>query len=131
MFLLACWFQLANLHCLGVVYGSVSYTGTGGYSLLDTAVHKLLGSVTEQDAKVLWSMRYTQLGRVGGMADPAQALRANSPSDDVICFPPPSLDHAFDDTLLDVVQEAWKTVTKGTEDEEFMMFEDRERDQDE
>lgn len=113
-----------------MVYGSASCTGTEGYSLLETAVHKLLESVVEQDAKVLWSMRYTQLGRVGGIADPAQALRANFPSDDVICFPPPSLDHAFDDTLLDVVREAWKTVTKGAVDEDFMTFDDREREED-
>lgn len=115
-----------------MVYGSVSCAGTtdGYYSLLETAVHKLLESVDEQDANVLWSMRYTQLGRVGDITDPAQALKATSPSDDVICLPPPSLDHAFDDTLLDVVREAWKSVTEGAVDEEFMTFEDREKDED-
>lgn len=120
-------FQLADSHGLGVVYGSVSYSESGGYALLETAIDKLLASVAEQDARVLWTMRYTQVGRAGVMVDPAEALRTSSPSDNVICFPPPSLDHAFDDSLLDVVKETWKAVM-GEEaiDAEFMNFEDRE-----
>lgn len=119
--------QLADSHDLGVVYGSVSYSGFGGYGLLEAAIDKLLESAAGHDARVLWSMRYTQIGRAGVMIDPAQALRASSPSNNVICFPPPSLDHTFDDSLLDMVKEAWKAVM-GEEavDKEFMDFEDRE-----
>lgn len=66
------------------------------------------------------------------MIDGLQALKSSSPSDSTICFPPPSLDHAFDDVLLDMVKEAWKIV-QGEEaiDEEFMKFEDREGVEDE
>ena len=105
----------------------MSYSGFGGYGLLEAAIDKLLESAAGHDARVLWSMRYTQIGRAGVMIDPAQALRASSPSNNVICFPPPSLDHTFDDSLLDMVKEAWKAVM-GEEavDKEFMDFEDRE-----
>lgn len=82
--------------------------------------------MSDAEAKVLWSLRYTQFGRASDI-DGVQDLKSSSPSDTVICFPPPSLDHAFDDALLDMVKEAWKIVL-GEEaiDEEFMKFEDRE-----
>lgn len=120
-------FQLANPHILGVIYGSVGLSGSQGYVLLETAISRLLQSVSEPNATVLWSLRYTQLGRTGTIPDGVQALKCSSPSDSVICFPPPSLDHAFDDELLDIVKEAWKTVMgEDAVDEEFMDFEDRE-----
>lgn len=60
------------------------------------------------------------------MADGVQALKSGS-FENVICIPPVSLDHAFDDTLLDVVKEAWKIVMgEEANDEDFMQFEDRE-----
>lgn len=88
--------------------------------------------MSDAEAKVLWSLRYTQLGRAGDVIDAAQALKSSSPSDSTISFPPPSLDHAFDDALLDMVKEVWKIV-QGEEaiDEEFMKFEDREGVEDE
>lgn len=74
----------------------------------------------------MWSLRYTQLGRAGDLVDGVQALKPGS-SDNVICIPPVSLDHAFDDTLLDVVKETWKIVMgEEANDEDFMQFEDRE-----
>ena len=119
--------QLANPHVLGVIYGSVGLSGSQGYVLLETAINRLLQSVSEANAKVLWSLRYTQLGRTSTIPDAVEALKSSSPSDNVICFPPPSLDHAFDDQLLDMVKEAWKTVMgEDAADEEFMNFEDRE-----
>ena len=120
-------FQLANPYALGVIYGSVGLSGSRGYLLLEAAINRLLQSVSEAKAKVLWSLRYTQLGRTSTIPDGVQALKSSFPSDSVICFPPPSLDHAFDDELLDMVKEAWKTVMgEGAVDEEFMNFEDRE-----
>ncbi|KAL4973333.1 GDP dissociation inhibitor [Aspergillus desertorum] len=106
-----------------VLYGSVSYTGRQGQSLISDAIDKLLQSSAEPDARVLWSLRYTQLGRaVGG-----KAYRANVVSDNVIRFPAPSLDLAFDDSTIDLVKDAWSIVI-GDEasPDEFMKFEDRE-----
>lgn len=114
-------------HFSGVIYGSVGFSGSQGYGLLETAIDKLLQSVSEARATVLWSLRYTQLGRTSTTPGGVQALKTSSPSDSVICFPPPSLDHAFDDELLDIVKEVWKTVMgEDAVDEEFMSFEDRE-----
>ena len=120
-------FQLANPYALGVIYGSFGLSGSRGYLLLEAAINRLLQSVSEANAKVLWSLRYTQLGRTSTIPDGVQALKSSFPSDSVICFPPPSLDHAFDDQLLDMVKGAWKTVMgEDAIDEEFMTFEDRE-----
>ena len=84
------------------------------------------------EAEVLWSLRYTQLGRADDVIDAAQALKSSSPFGNMICFPPLSLDHAFDDALLDIVKEAWKIVQgEDAIDEEFMKFEDREGVEDE
>lgn len=43
-------------------------------------------------------------------------------------FPLPPVDLAFNDSVLDPVQEAWKMVLGGSneEDAEYMKFEDRE-----
>ena len=46
-----------------------------------------------------------------------------------ITFPPPSLDLAFNDSVLDPVHDAWKVLMgSGAEDEdiEYLKFEDRE-----
>ncbi|OJJ38156.1 hypothetical protein ASPWEDRAFT_103274, partial [Aspergillus wentii DTO 134E9] len=110
-----------------VIYGSVNVSGPQGQSLLETAVQKLLQSTVGLDAKVLWSLRYTQLGRRDDASNIAEAIRTSSAPDKVICFPPPSLDLAFDDALIDMVKEAW-TMIMGAEaaQHEFMTFEDRE-----
>lgn len=107
-----------------VLYGSVSIPGQQGQSLIESAVEKLLQSGAEPAARVLWSLRYTQLGRaaVGGETRPANVVSGN-----VIRFPAPSLDLAFDDSTIDLVKDAWTTIM-GDEasSEEFMKFEDRE-----
>ena len=107
---------------LGVVYGSVSLPGSQGQLLLESAVNSLLQFEAEPTAKVLWSLRYTQLGRF----DASQSIATDS-SKNIICFPPPSLDLAFDDSTIDIVRAAWKMVMEGDAvDAEFMNFEDRE-----
>ena len=120
-------FQLANPYALGVIYGSFGLSGSRGYLLLEAAINRLLQSVSEANAKVLWSLRYTQLGRTSTIPDGVQALKSSFPSDRVICFPPPSLDLAVDDSTIDIVKAAWKVIM-GEEavDDEFMDFEDRE-----
>ncbi|KAL2842239.1 GDP dissociation inhibitor-domain-containing protein [Aspergillus pseudoustus] len=106
-----------------VLYGSVNIPGQQGQSLIADAVDKLLKSSSGPDAQVLWSLRYTQLGRaVGCDTSPANNVLGN-----VIRFPPPSLDLAFDDSIIDLVKDAW-TIIMGDDasPEHFMKFEDRE-----
>ncbi|KAL4805808.1 hypothetical protein BDV18DRAFT_13358 [Aspergillus unguis] len=106
-----------------VLYGSISIPGEQGQSLIDSAIEKLLQSSADPGAKSLWSLRYTQLGRaVGSGTRPANTISGN-----IIKFPPPSLDLAFDDSTLDLVKDAW-AIVMGDEasTDEFMKFEDRE-----
>ncbi|KAE8327640.1 GDP dissociation inhibitor-domain-containing protein [Aspergillus sergii] len=114
-----------------VVYGSVSHAGARGQSLIESAVHRLLQSNAEPDAKVLWSLRYTQLGLSSNGAN-AHSSKFEGPSSNILCFPPPSLDLGFDDALIDRVKEVWKLVMGDEANEqEFMNFEEREHADDE
>lgn len=102
----------------------MSLPGAEGQELLNLAIQKLLQSMrNEAGASVLWSLRFTQLGRT----DDAPADLVLSLAGRVIGLPPPSLDLAFDDDMIDAVQKVWKTVM-GNEarEESFMQFEDRE-----
>ncbi|KAL4984399.1 GDP dissociation inhibitor [Aspergillus falconensis] len=111
-----------------VLYSSVSIAGPQGQSLIMNAIDRLLQSSMRPEARVLWSLRYTQLGRaVGGETRPANVV-----SDNVIRFPAPSLDLAFDDSTVDLVKDAWSIIV-GDEasPDEFMKFEDREKYDDE
>ncbi|EAW08892.1 putative Rab geranylgeranyl transferase escort protein [Aspergillus clavatus NRRL 1] len=109
-----------------VLYSSVSMSGPDGQLLLEKAVQKLLESSSDLDARILWSLRYTQLGRAGESMRNAQAAQLGSPSANILCFPPPSLDLAFDDTLIDVVKDAWRRIVGDDAPDDFMKFEDRE-----
>ncbi|KAB8202414.1 GDP dissociation inhibitor-domain-containing protein [Aspergillus parasiticus] len=114
-----------------VVYGSVSHAGARGQSLIESAVRRLLQSNAEPDAKVLWSLRYTQLGLSSNGAN-AHSSKFEGPSSNILCFPPPSLDLGFDDALIDRVKEVWKLVMGDEANEqEFMNFEEREHADDE
>ncbi|KAL4912219.1 GDP dissociation inhibitor [Aspergillus aurantiobrunneus] len=110
-----------------VLYGSVSIPGQQGQSLIEHAVEKLLQSSAGPDTKTLWSLRYTQLGRAVGY----EICPTNVVSGNVIRFPPPSLDLAFDDSTIDLVKDAW-AIVMGDEasPEDFMKFEDREANDD-
>ncbi|PWY90534.1 rab geranylgeranyl transferase escort protein [Aspergillus sclerotioniger CBS 115572] len=105
-----------------VIYSNVSIPGPEGQSMIESAVQKLFQSAADPNVKVLWSLRYTQLGRDG-----SHVAGITRPSKNVICLPPASLDLAFDDSLIDMVKNAWELVM-GDEaaDHEFMRFEDRE-----
>ncbi|KAL2820000.1 GDP dissociation inhibitor [Aspergillus granulosus] len=106
-----------------ILYGSVSITGQQGQSLIADAIDKLLKSNAGPDARVLWSLRYTQLGRAVG----SDASPANDVSGNLIRFPPQSLDLAFDDSVIDLVKDAWTIIMgDGASPDHFMKFEDRE-----
>ncbi|KAL4874834.1 GDP dissociation inhibitor-domain-containing protein [Aspergillus karnatakaensis] len=106
-----------------VLYSSVSVYGPPGQSLIEAAIAKLLASSAGPDAAILWSLRYTQLGRaVGGDTRPANVV-----SGSLIQFPAPSLDLSFDDSTIDLVKDAWTLIMgEGVSPEDFMKFEDRE-----
>ncbi|KAL2007570.1 hypothetical protein VTN00DRAFT_9008 [Thermoascus crustaceus] len=111
-----------------VIYASVSLPGDEGQSLIDSAVQKLLQKFSADGSPtVLWSLRYTQLGLTSEDGDALRTVTDSPVSDNILSFPPPSLELAFDDGLIDAVKTAWKTVL-GDEahDEDFMKFEDRE-----
>ncbi|GES63172.1 Rab geranylgeranyl transferase escort protein [Aspergillus terreus] len=110
-----------------IIYSSVSIPGPLGQSLIEQAVGKLLDSAADPEAKVLWALCYTQLGRSDETPCELTVLPHN-----ILAFPPPSLDLAFDDSVLDTVKEAWRLVM-GDEaaGQEYMVFEDREPDDEE
>ncbi|KAE8350923.1 GDP dissociation inhibitor [Aspergillus coremiiformis] len=107
-----------------VIYGSVSASGAQGQSLIENSVHRLLQLDADPNVKVLWSLRYTQLGLSSSGVAPSKLEPTSS---NILCFPPPSLDLAFDDAMIDQVRDAWQLIV-GDEahKHEFMSFEDRE-----
>lgn len=117
------WYTLA-----GVIYGSVSVSGQEGQSLLEKAVDMLLQlfADNEDQPTVLWRLGFTQVG-VLGSSDSDDKIYRGSSSDQVLIFPPPSLDLSFDDQVIESVRAGWKAVV-GDEghDDDFMKFEDRE-----
>jgi Rab proteins geranylgeranyltransferase component A len=73
--------------------------------------------------EVLWTMTYRSKGRsIDSQAGPIQSLMSGR----VMIFPPPSIDLAFDDSILESVREMWKQIM-GDEIEhaEFLRFEER------
>lgn len=113
---------------IGVIYGSVSVPGQDGQRLLETAINHLLDSFSDATVKptVLWSMRFTQVGTLND-ASTSPALYKSTKSDQILYFAPPSLDLAFDDSIVESVRECWKAVLgEEAQDDTFMTFEDRE-----
>ncbi|PGH26394.1 hypothetical protein AJ80_01892 [Polytolypa hystricis UAMH7299] len=107
-----------------VIYASVSLPGNEGQTLLEAAVKHLISSV-DAKGQILWSLRYTQLGLPGDKDVPNDHLEGALPQ--VMSFPPPSLDLAFDDSMVDQVRYTWrKVVDEEVDDATFLEFEDRE-----
>lgn len=80
-------------------------------------------------ATVLWSMRYSQLGRLSNDGS-SPVIQTHSPH--VHSFPPPSLDLAVEDEIVDMVKQAWLQVSGSDVDpDDFMIFDDREGPSDE
>ena len=101
----------------------MAQAGSEGQSLLDSAVDRLLQAEGHR-ATVLWSLRYSQLGRLSN-SDTPPTLSEHSPH--VYSFPPPNLDLAFEDETIGLVKEAWQRIM-GDEarSDEFMIFDDRD-----
>lgn len=113
---------------IGVIYGSISISGQDGQDLCHKAVELLLESFadTEDKPTVLWRLCFTQIGSLD-LSDSVDKIHRSSSSDQVLFFPPPSLDLAFDDEVVESVRAGWKAVRgDDDDDDDFMKFEDRE-----
>ena len=116
----------------GVLYASVSAESGHGYPLLDQAIENLL-SVEDSSPEILYQMKYTQTSTSSspdkvGLDPEALPSDLDSP-ENVLLFPPPSLDLVFDDSIIERVKAFWKKIVDKDGDEgsgEFMIFEDRE-----
>jgi len=75
----------------------------------------LLQSVNETPVPaVLWKLQY-------GQRSPVFTEPSTNEADTTIVFPALSLDLAFDDSTLDRVRQAWRTIM-GSEAEDFLQF---------
>jgi hypothetical protein len=66
------------------------------------------------------------LGRPSQDVRGISGIQRSSLSANILSFPPPSLDLAFDDALIDTAKEAWKIIMGDQASDDFMKFEDRE-----
>ncbi len=124
---------MANSHDIGVLYASISTSTDIGYGLLDHAVERILECVEtgEQPTEVLWSMRYQQRSQWSTAVSQDQPSKASPQPDpqelkNTMVFPSPTLDLAFDDSILEQVQEAWQKINAADPESNFMIFEDRQ-----
>lgn len=109
---------MANYH-EGVLYASTSLRGQHGFALLDQAIDSLLSAVDVTPVPpVLWSAKYQQQPSSGRDVLP-------SGPGNILRFPPPPMDLAFDDALLDNVRNVWEKVA-GQDGGDFLVFQDRE-----
>ena len=112
-------FRIAD-RLLGVLYASTSLGGQKGFELLQIAVDGLLSAVDATPApSVLWSANYQQRPSSG-----TESLPTDTDSN-IIRFPVPTMDLAFDDAVLDNVKDVWQTIA-GEDAGEFLVFQDRE-----
>ncbi|KAH6618488.1 rab geranylgeranyl transferase escort protein-like protein [Boeremia exigua] len=102
-----------------ILYASTSLSSDKGFELLKKAVDALLVAVeVTPKPNVLWSTEYRQ--RASSSTDTLPADHEH-----VLSFPPPSMDLAFDDAILDNVKSVWRQIV-GEEGGEFLVFQDRE-----
>lgn len=110
--------QFANVATV-IMYASTSLSSDKGFELLQEAIQALLEAVdVSPQPTVLWSAQYQQRASSGSEVSAADTRN-------VLSFPPPSMDLAFDDAILDNVKEIWQTIV-GSESGEFLVFQDRE-----
>ena len=94
-------------------------SGRDGSALLQKAVDSLLSAHDfSPSPSILWSVEYQQQASSGSETLPTD-------TDHVVRFPPPSMDLAFDDAVLDNVKEVWQKIV-GDDAGEFLVFQDRE-----
>jgi hypothetical protein len=104
----------------GVLYASTALGGQKGFELLRIAVDGLLSAVDVTPApSVLWSASYQQRPSSG-----TELLPTNTDTN-IIRFPVPTMDLAFDDAVLDNVKDVWQKIL-GEAAGEFLVFQDRE-----
>lgn len=110
--------HIANISSV-ILYASTSLSSEKGFWLLEMAVDALLEAIdVSSKPVVLWSAQYRQHASSGSETLPAD-------SQQVLSFAPPSMDLAFDDSILDNVKAVWQKIT-GEEGGEFLVFQDRE-----
>lgn len=91
-----------------------------GFELLKKAVRETLAAVPVNPMpETLWSAEYRQHASSGSETLPVE-------NEHILRFPPPSMDLAFDDEILDNVKEMWQRIA-GEGDGEFLVFQDREQ----
>ncbi|CAO2651106.1 Nn.00g094030.m01.CDS01 [Neocucurbitaria sp. VM-36] len=102
-----------------LLYASTSLSGDKGFELLQQAVEALLSSVdVTPPPSILWSIKYQQQPSSGSESLPTGV------DNQVLHFPPPSMDLAFDDSVLENVRELWQKIMG--DGGEFLVFQDRE-----
>jgi hypothetical protein len=102
-----------------ILYAATSLSSEMGFDLLNKATDALLAAVDDTPAPTsLWSMRYKQ--RASSGSEPLPPTGGH-----ILSFPPPSMDLAFDDVILDNVKEVWQKIM-GDDAGEFLSFKDRE-----
>lgn len=88
--------------------------------MLRNAIDALLASVdVSPTPEVLWSAQYQQHASSGSETLPAD-------NEQVLVFPPPSMDLAFDDRILVNVKDVWKKIVD-EDGGDFLVFQDREQ----
>jgi len=93
---------------IGVIYATTLHTN-GSKTLLETAVTTFLTTASDSKGKILYSLYYEQ----------QETARNENGSAD-------SLDLAFNDGILDDVEQEWKAAMGNeTNDAEFMQLEER------
>lgn len=102
----------------GIIYASVALSGEPGAESLKKAVAALLASV-EGDTRpaILWSVAYEQ--------QPSSGVEVLPTGEHVLRFPATPLDLAFDDAVLENVQDIWRKIM-GDDAGEFLVFPERE-----
>lgn len=114
-----CKVYIANVRA-GILYASTSLSSEKGPVLLRKAIDALLASVeVSPKPEVLYSAQYRQHASSGSETLPADNKH-------ILVFPPPSMDLAFDDAILDNVKDVWKKIMD-EDGGDFLLFQDREQ----
>lgn len=108
-----------------MLYASTFDDTVNGFSKLDVAIDRLLGSESPE-ARVLWHLQFQQSGPYEGSETAAVA------DDSLVVFPPLETDLIFNDILLARVRGAWRRITgEDPADGAFLNFEPRQEEEEE
>lgn len=102
----------------GIIYATTRQS-SGSRARLEAAISTFLQKAEDGEAKLLFSVYYEQ----------QRITETSSTEASTYKFPDPSLDLAFDDSMLENVEQAWNMVIGGSEGDEnlpaYMQFDDR------